>query len=90
MQLSLEEKIGQLVMVGLEGPSLNPETQLLVTDYHVGGFIFFARNIETCQQTLTLINALKRANAGQIPLFFRWMRRAAGSAACRTSFPGFR
>lgn len=68
MQLSLEEKIGQLVMVGLEGPTLDQRTRSLLRDYHVGGFIFFARNIQSSEQTLALVESLNRANPGRLPL----------------------
>lgn len=42
-QLTLEEKVGQLFWFGLEGESLTPQTESLIKEGKVGGFIFFAR-----------------------------------------------
>ena len=43
-------------------------TRSLLRDYHVGGFIFFARNIQSSEQTLALVESLNRANPGRLPL----------------------
>lgn len=68
--MTLEDKIGQLVIVGLEGHSVDENTKALIGDYHVGGFILFHRNIESVNQLLTLLNDLKTTNQGNnIPLF---------------------
>ena len=70
-QMTTDEKIGQMVMVGLEGYEKHPYAQEMITKYKVGGFIFFKRNIKDAYQTLTLINSLKEANReNKIPLFF--------------------
>lgn len=62
--MTLAEKIGQLVITGLEGYCLDQDTRTLLEEYHVGGFILFARNIQSAGQTLALVNSLKQANAG--------------------------
>jgi len=68
--MSLEEKIGQLVLVGLEGYEIDDHTKCLIRDYHVGGFILFRRNIRDAGQMLTILNSLKEANAAnKVPLF---------------------
>ena len=44
--MSLDEKIGQLFIVGFDGGSyLTQEDISLIRDYKVSGFIFFRRNI---------------------------------------------
>jgi len=68
--LTLKEKIGQMVMVGIEGDVLGDDAKQLIQQHHVGGIILFKRNIDNPVQTLSLINELKRTNsANKIPLF---------------------
>lgn len=52
--LSLREKIGQMLMTGFPGTSLNPEYQRLVEVYKVGNVILFSHNIENCTQIQNL------------------------------------
>lgn len=68
--MSIEEKLGQLIFAGISGTELNLENEQLLTKYKVGGIILNKKNIINSEQTITLINALKDANKGQIPLFF--------------------
>ncbi|MFF2888758.1 beta-N-acetylhexosaminidase [Paenibacillus sp. NPDC057967] len=68
--MSLDEKIGQLVIVGLDGTEMNGFTQKMIQDYKVGGFILFKDNIKNAQQTLALLNDLKQTNtSNDIPLW---------------------
>ena len=68
--MTLDEKIGQMVIVGLDGYEIDELTQDMIKQYKVGGFILFKRNIKDAYQTLTLINSLKEANKeNKIPLF---------------------
>lgn len=70
-KLSLEEKVGQLVIVGMEGTTVDEASRKLLDTYHVGGFIYFKDNMESVNQSVQLFNSLKKANAGNpIPL---WM-----------------
>jgi beta-N-acetylhexosaminidase len=70
-KMALDEKVGQLVMVGLEGYAMNDFSQEMIEKYKVGGFILFKRNIEDSDQTLDLINSLKAVNLqNTVPLFF--------------------
>lgn len=68
--MTLEEKIGQMVMVGLEGYEVNTKTIRLLEKDHVGGFILFRKNCQDSRQLLTLLNALKDHNRSSVPLFF--------------------
>lgn len=68
--LTLSERIGQMVIAGIDGTSLNPADKRLITDDHVGGFIFYANNLETQQQTINFVNEVKAANQiNKLPLF---------------------
>ncbi|SIS62747.1 beta-N-acetylhexosaminidase [Salimicrobium flavidum] len=68
--MTLNEKIGQMVIAGLDGTSLTTPDERLMTDYHVGGFIFYGDNLETRQQSINFVNEVKAANQGnKLPLF---------------------
>jgi len=68
--LTLEEKIGQMVMVGIEGKALGDDARQMIQQHHVGGIILFKRNIDNPAQTLSLINELKSINSvNKFPLF---------------------
>ncbi|OGO78826.1 MAG: glycoside hydrolase family 3 [Clostridiales bacterium GWB2_37_7] len=68
--MTLEEKIGQMVITGVDGFTLNENEIKLIQDYHIGGFILFGHNIEEPEQLLALNNSLKSTNSGnKIPLF---------------------
>lgn len=68
--MTLEEKVGQMVVVGFDGTAVNAGIRNLIEKYHVGGVILFKRNITDTTQLLNLLNALKAANApNRVPLF---------------------
>ena len=68
--MSTDEKVGQLVIAGMEGTKPNAFTDGLIRNYHIGGFILFRPNIQSAEQTVSLLNRLKEVNrsAGGIPL----------------------
>ena len=67
--MSLKEKVGQLLIVGFEGQSINEEIESFINDYKVGGVIFFDRNIADAEQTFKLVNDIKEKNQdNDIPL----------------------
>jgi len=69
-QMTLDEKIGQMMFAGVSGTTLQQETTSLIHDYKVGGLILYGNNLETPQQTVTLMNALMATNVNnQLPLF---------------------
>ncbi|MFD1953004.1 beta-N-acetylhexosaminidase [Paenibacillus thailandensis] len=70
-KMSLAEKIGQMVLVGMDGTKLQPEIGKLIKDRHVGGIILYSKNITSSAQAVRLLNALKQANrdaAARLPL----------------------
>jgi len=69
-KMTLNQKIGQIVVMGLEGYTIDDSTKEIIKDYQVGGFILFGRNISNSAQLLQLTNSLKESNSmSQIPLF---------------------
>jgi beta-N-acetylhexosaminidase len=68
--MTLEEKIGQMVVVGLEGYNVDEKARKMIEDYKIGGFVLFGRNIKDSGQLLELTNSLKEVNRkNKIPLF---------------------
>lgn len=69
-QMTLEEKVGQLLVIGVEGTSFSGEMDNLIRNYHVGGVIIMGRNVATTTEMLQLINDVKKANEpNKSPLF---------------------
>ncbi|WP_027088111.1 beta-N-acetylhexosaminidase [Cohnella panacarvi] len=66
-QLSLKEKIGQLFMCGFEGAEPSAEIEALVTEYGIGGIIYFRRNLRDAKQVEALSSKLQELSA--TPLF---------------------
>lgn len=68
--MTLNEKIGQMVMVGLNGYAIDDGARMMIESYYVGGFVLFGHNIESSEQLLNLINSLKKSNSkNKTPLF---------------------
>jgi beta-N-acetylhexosaminidase len=58
------EKIGQMLMVGIEGTELDGDTSLFLKEHRIGGVILFGRNIQNSQQASELSQGLQELNAG--------------------------
>ena len=43
--MTLEEKVGQLLLVGIEGTEPGEDARRAIQDYHAGGVILFGRNV---------------------------------------------
>lgn len=68
--MSLEEKIGQLFIVGFSGVKADDGIKSMIRKYHVGGIILFRNNITDPGQLLALTNSLKDLNSiNKAPLF---------------------
>ena len=57
--LTLEQKIGQLFFIGIDGPELDTATERLLDEVSPGGICLFARNIKAAQQTRGLLDAIR-------------------------------
>lgn len=68
--MSLEQKIGQLLIGGFNGYTVDSNTEKLIKENYLGGFILFQRNVKNSNQLLELTNTLKSLNKENIaPLF---------------------
>ena len=69
-KLSLEEKIGQMFLIGIPGTEIDEITKLLISKYKIGGVILYRKNIVDENQLLNLVNELKKLNKkNKVPLF---------------------
>ena len=69
-EMTLDEKIGQMIISGVNGYAIDDNTKKMIQNDHVGGFIIFGQNVEDAKQLLKLINSLKTTNSiNKIPLF---------------------
>ncbi|MGG6309744.1 beta-N-acetylhexosaminidase [Paenibacillus macerans] len=68
---TLEEKIGQLFICGFHSLTVDEQIQTLTQRYHVGGVVYFRRNIGSIEQLAALsrgLQALSRSRP-EVPLF---------------------
>ena len=69
-EMTLEQKIGQMLIVGVEGYTIGENSKSLIKDNKIGGFIIYGDNVESSSQLLKLTNDLKEINStNNIPLF---------------------
>jgi beta-N-acetylhexosaminidase len=72
-KMTLEQKAGQLLVIGFMGPKLTPELREMIEQYHVGNVILFSlnQNIESPQQIAQLNHDLQTTaiNSGHVGLF---------------------
>ncbi|MEC1785562.1 beta-N-acetylhexosaminidase [Schinkia azotoformans] len=66
--MTLNEKIGQLILAGITGTTMDTNTRNLITQYNVGGFIFYKNNLVNPWQAVQLVNQIKAVNATNLPL----------------------
>lgn len=67
--MSLTEKVGQIVMIGVKGTEVNDDSLYMLHQYHMGGIILFDRNMESAEQTKKLIADLQAQAEQKVPLF---------------------
>lgn len=72
-QMSLEEKVGQLLIVHFHGKQANEISERLISEAHVGGFIYYewSNTLQNFSQVCSLSNQLQEQNRkhNNLPLF---------------------
>jgi beta-N-acetylhexosaminidase len=59
VSLSLEHRLGQLLFIGIPGPTIDEETRQLLQTVQPGGIILFARNLQSPAQVAKLNRELR-------------------------------
>lgn len=69
--MSDADKVGQLLMIGIHGKTLNDDAKFMLNEYRVGGINLFDRNMESKDQVKSLITDINKTgkSAGLTPLF---------------------
>ena len=69
--MSDADKVGQLLMIGIHGKTLNDDAKFMLNEYRVGGIILFDRNMESKDRVKSLITDINKTgkSAGLTPLF---------------------
>jgi len=69
-ELSIQEKIGQMVIIGMDTNYITERIKTMITKYKIGGIILYRKNFNTYEKMLELIQELKELNKdNKIPLF---------------------
>ena len=69
-ELSIEEKIGQMIIIGIDTNYITDRIKTMITKYKIGGIILYRKNFSTYKEMLKLIQNLKDLNKeNKIPLF---------------------
>lgn len=68
--MTLKEKIGQMVMIGVYGSELNDDIIYSLNAFHFGGVIFFDRNLVSVAQAKKLARDIETVANQKAPLFF--------------------
>ena len=68
--MTLNEKIGQLLIVGFDGTTVDENITDLIENKHIGGVVFFGSNVESVSSVISLTNNFKSINSkNKVPLF---------------------
>ena len=57
--MSDDEKVGQLLVIGIHGTSINDDIKYMLGEYHFGGIVLFDRNMQTKDQVRQLLSDLQ-------------------------------
>lgn len=67
--MSKTEKLGQMVMIGIQGTQVDDDSLYMLNQYHMGGVILFDRNMENPEQVKQLTSDLQAQSNEKVPLF---------------------
>lgn len=67
--MSEEDKLAQLLFVGVEGTTLSEAERNMIEKGKVGGVVLLGRNVSSADQLKVLVSSIKEANNSPVPLF---------------------
>ncbi len=69
-ELSIQEKVGQMMVIGMETNYITERIETMIKEYKIGGIILYRKNFTTYAEMIELIKKLKQLNSqNKIPLF---------------------
>ncbi len=70
VKLNLQEKLGQMILLGIDKYEITDDIINIIKDYKVGGVVLYKKNYTSIESMIEVINKLKSANKGnKVPLF---------------------
>lgn len=66
--LTTAQKVGQLLLAGIEGTQAREDAAYALQTVQAGGVILFGRNVDTCAQVAELVSTLRALNGNHVPL----------------------
>ncbi len=67
--MTTAEKVGQMMIIGVQDTKINDDSLYMLHEYHIGGIILFDRNMENKQQVLQFTQKLQQNAQQKLPLF---------------------
>ena len=67
--MSQTEKLGQMVMIGIQGTKVDDDSLYMLHQFHMGGVILFDRNMESPEQVKQLTSDLQAQSNEKVLLF---------------------
>lgn len=67
--MSQTEKLGQMMMIGIQGTKVDDDSLYMLNQYHMGGVILFDRNMKSPEQVKQLTSDLQAQSNEKVPLF---------------------
>ena len=68
-KMTIDEKIGQMMMIGIYGYEIDENISWILDQYHCGGIILYDRNMDTKSQVKNLTLDLQAKSNKKLPLF---------------------
>lgn len=69
-ELTLEEKIGQMIIIGLDTKITDELLEKIINKYKVGGVLLYKKNYKDYEEMVSLVNKIKEINRkNKIPIF---------------------
>ena len=84
--MSDAEKVGQMLMIGIQGTKVNDDTSYMLNEYAIGGVILFDRNMQSQEQVLSFNKQLQESRHGDLPLFIAIDEEGGKVARMKDSF----
>lgn len=88
--MSPEQRVGQLMMVGIKGTTIDQDAAYQISQYHMGNIILFDRNLQSTQQVKELNKKLSlqiRKQSGDVPPFIAIDQEGGFVLRMRDAFP---
>lgn len=67
--MSQTEKLGQMMMIGIQGTKVDDDSLYMLNQYHMGGVILLDRNMKSPEQVKQLTSDLQAQSNEKVPLF---------------------